>query len=76
MASTNLGLDEFIAWYTTEQHPAGFTKATVVALRVALEARGLGPISSAIPGALTAIFSMPLHAQVAELPDPGTTAQR
>jgi site-specific recombinase XerD len=41
----NLGLDEFIAWYTQEPRPAGFTKATVTAWRVALEARGLGPIS-------------------------------
>ena len=41
----NLGLDEFIAWYTQESRPAGFTKAIVTAWRVALEARGLGPIS-------------------------------
>jgi len=41
----NLGLDEFIAWYTAESRPAGFTKATVAAWRVALEARRLGPIS-------------------------------
>src|SRR5208283_3197995 len=41
----NLGLDEFIAWYTEEPRPAGFTKATVTAWRVALEARGLGTIS-------------------------------
>src|ERR1700690_3794758 len=41
----NLGLDEFIAWYTEAPRPAGFTKATVTAWRVALEARGLGPIS-------------------------------
>lgn len=41
----NLGLDEFIAWYTFEPRPAGFTKATVMVWRVALEARGLGPIS-------------------------------
>lgn len=40
----NLGLDEFIEWYFREPH-AGFTKATVAAWRVALEARGLGPIS-------------------------------
>ena len=40
----NLGLDEFIAWYFAEPR-AGFTKATVAAWRVALEARGLGPIS-------------------------------
>src|SRR5450432_151679 len=41
----NLGLDEFIAWFMLEPRPAGFTKATVMAWRVTLEARGLGPIS-------------------------------
>ncbi len=41
----NLGLDEFIAWFAEEPRPAGFTKSTVTAWRVALEARGLGPIS-------------------------------
>jgi hypothetical protein len=41
----NLGLDEFIAWFTLEPRPAGFTKATVTAWRVALEARRLRPIS-------------------------------
>src|ERR1017187_9324413 len=41
----NLGLDEFIACFAAEPRPAGFTKATVTAWRVALEARGLGPIS-------------------------------
>jgi site-specific recombinase XerD len=41
----NLGLDEFIAWYTEAPRPAGFTKATVTAWRVSLEARKLGPIS-------------------------------
>jgi site-specific recombinase XerD len=40
----NLGLDEFIAWYTTEPR-AGFTKATVSAWRVVLEGRGLGSVS-------------------------------
>jgi site-specific recombinase XerD len=40
----NLGLDEFIAWYSQEPRP-GFTKATVSAWRVALEARGLGSVS-------------------------------
>src|SRR5262245_57916766 len=40
----NLGLDEFIAWYGQEPR-LGFTKATVSAWRVALEARGLGSIS-------------------------------
>src|SRR3984957_2602743 len=41
----NLGLDEFIAWFQQEPRPAGFTKATVTAWRVCLEARKLGPIS-------------------------------
>ena len=40
----NLGLDEFFAWYGQEPRP-GFTKATVSAWRVALEARGLGSVS-------------------------------
>src|ERR1700726_2251915 len=40
----NLGLDEFFAWYGQEPRP-GFTKATVRAWRVALEARGLGAVS-------------------------------
>jgi len=40
----NLGLDEFFAWYGQESR-AGFTKATVSAWRVSLEARGLGSIS-------------------------------
>jgi hypothetical protein len=40
----NLGLDEFIAWYGQEPRP-GFTKATVSAWRVALEARSLGSVS-------------------------------
>jgi site-specific recombinase XerD len=40
----NLGLDEFFAWFAQEPRP-GFTKATVSAWRVALEARGLGSVS-------------------------------
>jgi site-specific recombinase XerD len=40
----NLGLDEFFEWYGQEPRP-GFTKATVAAWRVALEARGLGAVS-------------------------------
>ena len=40
----NLGLDEFFEWYGLEPRP-GFTKATVAAWRVALEARGLGAVS-------------------------------
>src|ERR1700756_5576107 len=40
----NLGLDEFFQWYSQEPR-VGFTKATVSAWRVALEARGLGSVS-------------------------------
>jgi site-specific recombinase XerD len=40
----NLCLDEFFEWFGREARP-GFTKATVSAWRVALEARGLGPVS-------------------------------
>ncbi len=40
----NLGLNEFFEWYGREPRPS-FTKATVSAWRVALEARGLGAVS-------------------------------
>src|ERR1700688_3720024 len=40
----NLALNEFFEWFGREPRP-GFTKATVSAWRVALEARGLGSIS-------------------------------
>jgi hypothetical protein len=40
----NLGLDEFFEWFGREPRP-GFTKTTVSAWRVALEARGLGSVS-------------------------------
>jgi site-specific recombinase XerD len=40
----NLDLGEFIEWYRQEPRP-GFTKATVNAWRIALEARGLGSVS-------------------------------
>src|SRR6516164_10311156 len=56
----NLGLDEFIAWFSSEARPAGFTKATVMAWRVALEARGLGPIS--INVRITAIRKLAVEA--------------
>src|SRR5579862_7958067 len=55
----NLGLDEFIAWYTEEPR-LGFTKATVSAWRVALEARKLGPIS--INVRLTAVRKLAVEA--------------
>jgi integrase/recombinase XerD len=40
----SLGLDEFFEWFGKEPRP-GFTKATVSAWRVALEARGVGSVS-------------------------------
>src|SRR6202166_3952301 len=40
----NMALDEFLAWFQQEPRP-GFTKATVSAWRVSLEARGLGSSS-------------------------------
>jgi hypothetical protein len=40
----NLGLDEFFEWYSQEPRP-GFTRATVAAWCVTLEARGLGAVS-------------------------------
>ena len=40
----NLGLNEFFAWFSQEPRN-GFTKATVAAWRVALEARRLGAVS-------------------------------
>ena len=40
----NMALDEFMAWFQQEPRP-GFTKATVSAWRVSLEARGLGSSS-------------------------------
>jgi hypothetical protein len=40
----NLGLDEFFEWFGRAPRP-GFTKATVSAWRVSLEARGLGSVS-------------------------------
>ena len=40
----SFGLDKFFAWFGQGPRP-GFTKATVSAWRVALEARGLGAVS-------------------------------
>jgi len=55
----NLGLDEFFAWYGQEPR-RGFTKATVAAWRVALEARGLGAVS--INVRITAVRKLALEA--------------
>ena len=55
----NMALDEFIAWYHEEPRP-GFTKATVSAWRVSLEARGLS--SSSISVRLSAIRKLAMEA--------------
>src|SRR5213594_92203 len=52
-------LDEFIEWYRQEPRP-GFTKATVSAWRVSLEARGLG--SSSIIVRMSAIRKLAAEA--------------
>jgi site-specific recombinase XerD len=55
----NMALDEFIAWYREAPRP-GFTKATVSAWRVSLEARGLG--SSSIIIRMSAIRKLAVEA--------------
>ena len=56
----NLGLDEFFAWLSIQEPRPGFTKATVSAWRVALEARGLGAVS--INVRITAVRKLALEA--------------
>jgi site-specific recombinase XerD len=55
----NLGLNEFFEWFREEPRP-GFSKATVSAWRVALEARGLGSVS--INVRITAIRKLAVEA--------------
>src|ERR1035441_9725205 len=55
----NMALDEFFAWYRLEPRP-GFTKATVSAWRVSLEARRLG--SSSIIVRMSAIRKLAVEA--------------
>src|ERR1700693_2384476 len=55
----NLGLDEFFAWFGQEPRP-GFTKATVSAWRVALEARALGTVSITVR--ITAVRKLAVEA--------------
>jgi site-specific recombinase XerD len=55
----NLGLDEFFEWFGREPRP-GFTKATVSAWRVVLEARGLGAVS--INVRITAVRKLAIEA--------------
>src|ERR1700684_2357326 len=55
----NLGLNEFFAWYELEPR-TGFTKATVSAWRVTLEARGLGSVSMHVR--ITAVLTLAVEA--------------
>jgi site-specific recombinase XerC len=55
----NMALDEFLAWFRQEPRP-GFSKATVSAWRVSLEARGLG--SSSIIIRMSAIRKLAVEA--------------
>jgi len=55
----NMALEEFLAWFRQEPRP-GFTKATVSAWRVSLEARGLG--SSSIIVRMAAIRKLAVEA--------------
>src|SRR5256885_10346246 len=57
----NMALDEFIVWYRQAPRP-GFTKATVSAWRISLEARGLG--SSSIIIRMSAIRKLAVEASV------------
>src|SRR5260370_36733051 len=55
----SMALDEFMAWFRKEQRP-GFSKATVNAWRVSLEARELG--SSSISVRMSAIRKLAAEA--------------
>jgi site-specific recombinase XerC len=55
----NMALDEFMNWFRLAPRP-GFTKATVSAWRVSLEARGLG--SSSIIIRMSAIRKLAVEA--------------
>jgi len=55
----NMALDEFVAWIRQERRP-GFSKATVNAWRVSLEARGLG--SSPISVRMSAVRKLAVEA--------------
>jgi site-specific recombinase XerC len=55
----NMALEEFLAWFKQAPRP-GFTKATVSAWRVSLEARGLG--SSSIIIRMSAIRKLAVDA--------------
>src|SRR5438067_12374433 len=67
----NMALDEFIAWFKAAPRP-GFSKATVSAWRVSLEARGFG--SSSIIIRMSAIRKLAAEAADNGLLDPELAA--
>src|SRR5204863_887629 len=67
----NMALDEFMSWFQQAPRP-GFTKATVSAWRVSLEARGLG--SSSIIIRMSAIRKLAAEAADNGLLDPELAA--
>ncbi len=67
----NMALDEFIAWFKEAPRP-GFSKATVSAWRVSLEARGLG--SSSIIIRMSAVRKLAAEAADNGLLDPELAA--
>src|SRR6202041_482918 len=67
----NMALDEFLRWFQQAPQP-GFTKATVSAWRVSLEARGLG--SSSIIIRMSAIRKLAAEAADNGLLAPELTA--
>src|SRR6266852_6384307 len=67
----NMALDEFLLWFQQAPRP-GFTKATVSAWRVSLEARGLG--SSSIIIRMSAIRKLAVEASDNGLLAPELTA--
>src|ERR1700680_4839510 len=67
----NMALDEFITWFKEAPRP-GFSKATVSAWRVSLEARGLG--SSSVIVRMSAIRKLAAEAADNGLLDPELAA--
>jgi len=57
----NLWLDEFIAWFAEEPRPAGFTKATVTAWRVAVEAADNGLLARELASGIARIEAVRSH---------------
>jgi hypothetical protein len=69
----NLGLNEFIAWFGQELRH-GLTKGTANAWRMALEARGLGPLSMNVR--ITAVRELAVEAVDSGLLAPDVSTKR